>query len=126
MPVHLFHCFTPAEHLFSARGLVFAGRRRISSEVGGCCGYDSNFYRDSANDATSSINPVTVLRLGLDSGRQRTELAMVKLSLESRFRYITADDADETASPLDDDFALDTIKSGLTVSLLPKSSFTLI
>ena len=49
---------------------------------------------------------------------------MVKLSL-NRFRYITADDADETASPLDDDFALDTIKSGLTVSLLPKSPFTL-
>ncbi|MEE2787824.1 MAG: hypothetical protein VX589_10825 [Myxococcota bacterium] len=89
-------------------------------------GYDSNFFRDSANDATSPVNPVTLLRLGggLNVTNRNPNRAMVKLDLESRFRYVTASNADETASPLDEDFALDTVRSKLHLSLLPKNPVT--
>ena len=90
-------------------------------------GYDSNFFRDSAQDATSPVNPVTVLKLGggVNVANRNPNKALVKLDAETLFRYVTAEDADQTASPLDDDFAVETVKTNLYLSILPKNPFTL-
>ncbi|MBV69861.1 MAG: hypothetical protein CMH52_00805 [Myxococcales bacterium] len=90
-------------------------------------GYDSNFWRESDAEATAPVNPVKVFKFGggLSLKNRNANRAALTLDLDAMGRYVTADNADETASSLDQAAAMDQARGRLRFSLLPRKPISI-
>jgi len=86
-------------------------------------GYDSNFWResDALTEANAPVNPVTVLKFGGGVGlrNRNPNRAGIELDFDAVGRYVSAENADETVSPLDESAAFDSASAKLKFALLP-------
>ncbi len=90
-------------------------------------GYDSNFWRESDAEATAPVNPVTVFKFGggVSLRNRNANRAGLVLDLDAMGRYVTAENADETASTLDQAAAMDHAKGQLKFSVLPRKPISI-
>jgi hypothetical protein len=90
-------------------------------------GYDSNFWRESRLDASAPANPVTVTKFGGGIGlrNRNANRAGISLDLDVLGRYVSAENAEETASLLDESAGLETAKAGLSFAILPNKPVSL-
>ncbi|MEE2757530.1 MAG: hypothetical protein VYA30_12820 [Myxococcota bacterium] len=90
-------------------------------------GYDSNFWRESNAEATSPVNPVTVFKFGggLSLKNRNANRTGFVLDLDAMGRYVTTENADETASSLDQAAAMDHARGQFKFSLLPRKPISI-
>ena len=101
---------------------IRSGNVVIHPKVIVSAGYDSNFWRESTAEATSPVNPVTVIKFGggVSAKSRNPSRFGLGLDLDVIGRYVTADNADTTASDLDEAAAIDQSRAKLKLSLLPR------
>ena len=96
-----------------------------SFDVGG--GYDSNFWRESAQESSSPVNGVAIFRTtaGLTLANRASRRIGVEWDTTAGLRLATSSTADLTNSPLDSEVAFDSFRTRLGLSFMKRSPVTL-
>jgi hypothetical protein len=96
-----------------------------SFDVGG--GYDSNFWRESAQENSAPVNGVAIFRTGagLSLANRANRRIGFELDTTAGLRMATSSTADQTSSTLDNELSFDTFRTRLGLSFMKRSPVTL-